>query len=144
MWLGRERSAAPRPWRVAFEADPALAPIVHLLLGMNAHINFDLPQALLAVITDAEFDDPGVIGYRAADHARIDAILASRVPEEDRLLEASEQPAPVVPLAVSGFLTSRKKATAAELADWVASLSVSLDEELGGIPVKRSGPPRKG
>ncbi|HJT93915.1 MAG TPA: polyketide synthase Pks13, partial [Mycobacterium sp.] len=35
--------------------------------------------------------------------------------------EASEQPAPVVPLAVSGFLTSRKKATAAELADWIDS-----------------------
>ncbi|HET7667767.1 MAG TPA: type I polyketide synthase, partial [Mycobacterium sp.] len=36
-------------------------------------------------------------------------------------LEAAEQPDPVVPLAVSGFLTSRKKATAAELADWIDS-----------------------
>jgi polyketide synthase 13 len=36
-------------------------------------------------------------------------------------LEAEEQPAPVVPLAVSGFLTSRKKATADELADWIDS-----------------------
>jgi len=36
-------------------------------------------------------------------------------------LEAEEATAPVVPLAVSGFLTSRKKATAAELADWVDS-----------------------
>lgn len=40
-------------------------------------------------------------------------------------LEASqnseEAAAPVVPLAVSGFLTSRKKATAAELADWIDS-----------------------
>jgi polyketide synthase 13 len=36
-------------------------------------------------------------------------------------LEAQEQVAPVVPLAVSGFLTSRKKATAAELADWIDS-----------------------
>ncbi|KAA0105567.1 polyketide synthase Pks13 [Mycolicibacterium sp. P1-5] len=35
--------------------------------------------------------------------------------------EASEKPVPVVPLAVSGFLTSRKRATAAELADWVDS-----------------------
>jgi hypothetical protein len=59
---------------------------------MNAHINFDLPQALLAVISDAEFDDPSVIERRATDHAHIDAILASRVPEEDRLLQASEQP----------------------------------------------------
>ncbi|HVQ51232.1 MAG TPA: acyltransferase domain-containing protein, partial [Mycobacterium sp.] len=36
-------------------------------------------------------------------------------------LETQESAAPVVPLAVSGFLTSRKKATAAELADWIDS-----------------------
>jgi polyketide synthase 13 len=36
-------------------------------------------------------------------------------------LESDEQPSLVVPLAVSGFLTSRKKATAAELADWIDS-----------------------
>ncbi|MBV9515395.1 MAG: acyltransferase domain-containing protein, partial [Mycobacteriaceae bacterium] len=36
-------------------------------------------------------------------------------------LESSEQPAPAVPLAVSAFLTSRKKAAAAELADWMES-----------------------
>lgn len=36
-------------------------------------------------------------------------------------LAASEQPTPLVPLAVSAFLTSRKKAAAAELADWMES-----------------------
>ncbi|ORV96261.1 polyketide synthase Pks13 [Mycobacterium kyorinense] len=36
-------------------------------------------------------------------------------------LAASEQQAPLVPLAVSAFLTSRKKAAAAELADWMES-----------------------
>jgi polyketide synthase 13 len=35
--------------------------------------------------------------------------------------EAAEPFKPIVPLAVSGFLTSRKRATAAELADWVDS-----------------------
>jgi polyketide synthase 13 len=34
-------------------------------------------------------------------------------------LEAAEQPTPIVPLAISAFLTSRKKAAAAELADWI-------------------------
>ncbi len=34
-------------------------------------------------------------------------------------LEAAEPPTPVVPLAISAFLTSRKKAAAAELADWM-------------------------
>ena len=36
-------------------------------------------------------------------------------------LEAEEPHTPVVPLAVSAFLTSRKRATAAELADWMDS-----------------------
>jgi polyketide synthase 13 len=44
--------------------------------------------------------------------------LLERAREE---LESGEQPIPLVPLAVSGFLTSRKKATAAELADWIDS-----------------------
>ncbi|MCV7422557.1 acyltransferase domain-containing protein [Mycobacterium yunnanensis] len=36
-------------------------------------------------------------------------------------LEAAEPAKPLVPLAVSGFLTSRKRSTAAELADWIDS-----------------------
>ena len=36
-------------------------------------------------------------------------------------LDTEEMPVGVVPLAVSGFLTSRKRATAAELADWIDS-----------------------
>ncbi len=48
---------------------------------------------------------------------------AKRLREDAReeLESSEEQPTPVVPLAVSGFLTSRKKATAAELADWIDS-----------------------
>ncbi|MBB2993252.1 polyketide synthase 13 [Mycolicibacterium iranicum] len=41
--------------------------------------------------------------------------------EEMAAAEAENPSVPVVPLAVSGFLTSRKRATAAELADWVDS-----------------------
>ncbi len=35
-------------------------------------------------------------------------------------LAAQEEPVPLIPLTVSAFLTSRKKAAAAELADWMA------------------------
>ena len=47
----RRRSVGgrPRPWRLAFQADQELPSIVHLLLGMNAHIA-DLPPATLSVI----------------------------------------------------------------------------------------------
>ena len=73
----------PRPWRLAFQADPDLPTIVHLLLGMNAHINYDLPQATLSVITDQDFEDPVLIQRRRRDHERIDTILARRVSAED-------------------------------------------------------------
>ena len=80
-------TAAPAPWRLAFGADPALPPEAHVLLGMNAHINFDLPQSLVQVISEADFADSVVLGRRRRDHERIDAVLASRVAAEDAELE---------------------------------------------------------
>lgn len=74
--------AVPLPWSVAFDARD-LPPLRHVLLGMNAHINYDLPQALLAVITAEEFDDPLRMAARKADHQRLDQLLAGRVPAED-------------------------------------------------------------
>jgi len=82
----------PGPWGVAFgySRDQPEAPALrHLLLGMNAHINYDLPQALLAVISDEEFDDPEVVRLRGEDHARVDDILSGRVSAEDAELKAS-------------------------------------------------------
>ncbi|TQM58452.1 DUF5995 family protein [Humibacillus xanthopallidus] len=82
--------SAPRPWRLAFGAPEELAPLRHVLLGINAHINYDLPQALLGVISDAEFADPVVLAGRARDHERIDGVLSGRVAAEDAEL-ASQQ-----------------------------------------------------
>jgi hypothetical protein len=86
--LAADRRGEPvaTPWRVAFDAARDrhdLAPVHHVLLGMNAHINYDLPQALLAVISPGEFDDPRILASRAADHRRIDDVLISRVGAED-------------------------------------------------------------
>ncbi|MBK9725967.1 MAG: hypothetical protein IPO89_13300 [Actinomycetales bacterium] len=50
---------------------------------MNAHINADLPQALLAVISEADFADAALMESRRRDHERIDEILLSRVGSED-------------------------------------------------------------
>ena len=44
---------------------------------MNAHINADLPQALLAVISEADFADAALMESRRRDHERIDEILLS-------------------------------------------------------------------
>ena len=78
-----------RPWRLAFDAPAELPALRHVLLGINAHINFDLPQALLAVISDDEFADPDLIDRRRRDHEHIDAILSGRVAAEDNELSAS-------------------------------------------------------
>jgi hypothetical protein len=85
---------APGPWQIAFGRvnDTALPPLRHVLLGMNAHINYDLPQALCAVITSAEFDDAALVTNRAADHGHIDSVLAARVAAEDEELRKLELP----------------------------------------------------
>jgi len=59
---------------------------------MNAHINYDLAQSLLAVISEPEFDDPGLLADRHADHEHIDQVLVSRVGAEDTELEAAGGP----------------------------------------------------
>ena len=76
----------PRPWRLAFHADPTLPTLIHLLLGMNAHINYDLAQATLSVITDQDFHDRVLLESRRRDHERIDKILARRVTAEDHAM----------------------------------------------------------
>jgi hypothetical protein len=80
--LARE-GRVPRPWRLAFDAPAGLPDLRHVLLGINAHVNYDLPQALLAVISDAEFADPAALDRRRRDHERIDGVLSSRVAAED-------------------------------------------------------------
>src|SRR4029077_5679232 len=64
-------------------------PLRRVLLGVNAHVNYDLPQALLAVISIDDFADPVLLARRQRDHERIDGVLSARVPAEDEELAAS-------------------------------------------------------
>lgn len=94
----RAGQAVPQPWRVAFDAAdqrPDLPPLRHVLLGMNAHINYDLPQALLAVISPDQFDDPRMLSARAADHRHVDQVLVARVVAEDAELSAASRLSPI-------------------------------------------------
>ena len=85
-----------RPWQIAFGAPPELPALRHVLLGMNAHINFDLPQAIIAVITGEEFRDAALLARREADHAAIDGVLAARVAAEQAELVAVSGPGPLL------------------------------------------------
>jgi Family of unknown function (DUF5995) len=64
----------PRCWAVSFDAASRWRPVIlqHLLLGMNAHINFDLGIAV-AEVSDAT---PGGLGAVRADFLEINAVLA--------------------------------------------------------------------
>ncbi len=86
---GWDRGQAPGAWEIPFATArdrPDLQPLRHVLFGMNVHVNFDLPQALIALISDDEFDDPQLMETRQQDHMHGDDVLASRVAEEDKLL----------------------------------------------------------
>ncbi|MDH2416239.1 DUF5995 family protein [Nocardioides sp. CER19] len=91
--LDAERDGRPvaGPWQVAFgtaDRRPDAAPLHHVLLGLNAHINYDLPQALLAVISPEDFDDRRTLMSRQADHRHIDTVLQGRVGAESTELDA--------------------------------------------------------
>ena len=66
---------APRPWRVAFTYSKARRVLVlqDLLLGINAHIGYDLPRALVEVGTS--FDDP----LRRQDHVAVNRVLLAAI-----------------------------------------------------------------
>jgi hypothetical protein len=85
-------SAPSRPWRLAFDAPGDLPGLRRVLLGINAHVNYDLPQALLAVISDADFTDPVLMARRRRDHEQIDGVLAGRVAAEDGELASGAAP----------------------------------------------------
>ena len=92
-----------QPWDIAFSAPAGLPALRHVLLGMNAHINYDLPQALLAVITDEEFGDAALLARREADHQAIDGVLAARVGAEDDELARISGPAPLLDRLLKPF-----------------------------------------
>lgn len=87
----RRGDAVSGPWRIAFDAAreaPDLPPLRQVLLGLNAHINYDLPQALLTVITPADVDDPVVWRTRQDDHRHVDVVLQAQVGAEEQELNA--------------------------------------------------------
>jgi hypothetical protein len=114
----RDPSTAPHPWRLAFGADPGLPPEAHVLLGVNAHINYDQPQSLIRVIPPADMADVEVVARRLRDSRAIDRVLATQVAVEDRALQEAggrrtrldRAAAPANRLAVRVFLAeSRRK-----------------------------------
>ena len=78
----------PRPGRGSSRSDDGrpCRPLNHVLLGMNAHINFDLARALVMVIADEEFDDPALIARREEDSGRRRDTRRTVAAEDDELV----------------------------------------------------------
>lgn len=78
----REGGTPPKSWQIAFDAGDRWRPIIlqHLLLGMNAHINFDLG------ISAAQISEQSSLQDVEADFNEINAILAELLGDvQDRL-----------------------------------------------------------
>jgi hypothetical protein len=103
-----------------------------ILLGMNAHINYDLPRALLAVISDAEFADPAVIARREADHTRIDEVLASRVGAEDAELAAAGRSLTDTVLQPLNRLATKRLLRESRRKVWANAVALSASRRAGG------------
>ena len=131
----RRGEPVPRPWAVAFGAAAAarrLPDLRLILLGMNAHINYDLPRALLAVITDDEFADPAVIARREADHTRIDEVLASRVGAEDAELAAGGRSFTDTVLQPLNRLATKRLLRESRRKVWANAITLSASRRAGG------------
>jgi hypothetical protein len=75
--------APSRCWKLALEASHRtdLVILQHLLLGMNAHINFDLAIAAATLFPD------GALPALRADFDRINQVLAGMISEVSRVLD---------------------------------------------------------
>jgi len=91
--LSSAPAAAPAAWRplLAARATPGIEPIQFALAGMNAHINHDLPIAVVAACTGLK-TEPGD-GSHHADYQLVDALLDAA---EQRVRESFEPPVVVV------------------------------------------------
>nr|WP_240896843.1 DUF5995 family protein [Kineococcus vitellinus] len=89
----RAGAAVPLPWELALQPRPGVPPLVQQLVGLNAHLNFDLPQVLLEVLDDADVADAELMRRRAADFRHVDTVMLRRMPEESRRLRALGGPA---------------------------------------------------
>ena len=72
-------AACPRSWRALFDVrgHPGISQLQFAIAGMNAHINYDLPRALVLTVRDlgGELDSA-----RRADYTAVNLVLAQTQP----------------------------------------------------------------
>jgi hypothetical protein len=102
---------APRAWLALLErrADPRVTPLQFALAGLSAHINRDLPLAV--VLTCAELNTTPSVGEHHADYQRINTVLMAIEPAI-RATFLSDIPAPGLQDVVANFNLLKARYTA--------------------------------
>lgn len=102
--------ATPAVWRAAHDASqfPETAVLQKLLLGINAHINYDLVFAVSDLLTpEWETLDDQALELRFADHCHVNAVIGRTIDEvQDEVVERYEPVMGIVD-AVLGPLDER-------------------------------------
>jgi polyketide synthase 13 len=109
--IEREPEPEKEPIESAAEA-PTEAPTLE-----SHSLRFDEFGGMIPDATAAEGPEPELPGL-TDEAVRLREVALEELAAQDASAEAAK---PLIPLAVSAFLTSRKKAAAAELADWMES-----------------------
>jgi len=114
---GSAAADTPRAWAVLVDsrADPRVMPLQFALAGMNAHINHDLPIAVVA--TSADLSTSPDAGSHHADFERVNSVLAAAEPIirksfSDALLNAADRAVPGLQDVGANFSMVRARATA--------------------------------
>lgn len=86
-----EPSKAPAVWQLAHQAslDPSVSPIQKLMLGVNAHINYDLVLALMDLLEpEWRWLSSDQREERHADHQRVNDIIGQTIDAvQDEVIE---------------------------------------------------------
>jgi len=128
-------TAAPRAWTALIDrrSDQRVLPLQFALAGMNAHINHDLPIAV--VTTSEQLGTAPDTGSHQADFERVNTVLAVAEPIirksfSDALLNDLDKAAPGLQDVVANFSMVRARQTAWANAETVWALKqVSADLE---------------
>ncbi len=88
------RGDQDRAWRLAYRvaAQPGSSVVQNALLGINAHINYDLPRAIAANLDPAELDNYEIMQKRKFDHDQVNNLLVRTVNPVQRMLAKSYEP----------------------------------------------------
>jgi hypothetical protein len=114
---GSPTADTPRAWTALLDSrsDKRVAPLQFALAGMNAHINHDLPIAV--VTTSAALGTSPDAGAHHADFERVNTILATAEPVirkvfSDALLNVVDRTAPGLQDVVANFSMVKARETA--------------------------------